>query len=278
MKRNLTFFSMQRGITVGFAVLIAVIVSHYFSFTKMGWIVLVTFLVSQTTRGTPLKHGIIIFLFITAGIFSYALMINIKQPEINEIIIAIIFIIFSYITYLNRPQSSRVFFVSILFPLVLLIAMLEPTRPPLLQDRLIDVLIGAAIGIVMGQIVFPVNFDKEFSEGVVPLLRKLKSYSHALTEHFLKKESNTEELEKQKYQIEKILLEGYPEWVYEFGFNPGLRSGYRFFLVNLERITEIFFSMDYLAFRQVNLILLENLAEQIQQVVQKNQELFFYFN
>ena len=112
-------------------------------------------------------------------------MMNIKQPEINEIIIAIIFIIFSYITYLNRPQSSRVFFVSILFPLVLLIAMLEPTRPPLLQDRLIDVLIGAAIGIVMGQIVFPVNFDKEFSEGVVPLLRKLKSYSHALTEHFL---------------------------------------------------------------------------------------------
>src|SRR5262249_47033043 len=50
----------------------------------------------------------------------------------------------------------------------------------------------------------------------------------------------------------------------------------RYFLIHLEKVTELFFSMQYLAFKQIDPLLLNNLKEPMGLVVSKNQELLEY--
>jgi hypothetical protein len=260
-------------------------VSDYFSFSEAYWVLLAAFLVSQTTRGTPFRQGVfILFVIIFAICISSFFVINIKQPRAIDLLIATIFVMCITVGDMGRPPK-KIFFLLVCFPMALFIATFSPGRPsPLISDRMLNVLIGAVIGMMTRKIVFPANFDREFSAGVVSLLRVLVTYTQALTDSFLQQHGNNgapfhfdaRRMAEQKIHIEKILQareEAYPEWVYETGFNPGLRSGCRFFLVNLERATEAFFSMNYWASRHANVLLLENLTEHIINTMQRNQEL-----
>ena len=298
LKNVLTSYPFKHALRIGLTVLLAVIVSHTVSFGQSYWMFLSAFLVSQTTRGTPLRQGMIIFIMILFVIFfSQALVVTIKHPMIIDVVVAILFITFSTISFMNRPQSDKNFYLLIFFPIVLLLAIFSfEQTPQLIRHYVIDAVIGAAIGIVIGQCVFPIKLDKEFSEGLLPILRALFAYSQALTDGFQGKMSINQIADK-KSQIESALQPfetaqktrllrangftrllrvyqgAYPEWVYEVGFNPGLRSGYRFFLINLERIIETFFSMDYLLSQHINIVLLENMSDPLTHAMQKNQEL-----
>ncbi len=334
MKNVLTSYSFKHALCIGLTVLLAVIVSHYVAFSQSYWIFLVAFLVSQTTRGTPFRQGMIFFILILfAMFFSSALVMNIKQRMLIDVVVVTIFILFSTISFINRPQSVKTFFLLMFFPIVLLISTFSLQQTPqLISQYVIDAAIGAAIGILMGQCVFPIKLGKEFSEGLRPVLRALFDYAQAWIDGFQGK-MNINLIADKKIQIEKASfetsfetaqkarllrtngascrpekrtvrpeearflrrlkgrLEGrlfrangfkhllgayqgtYPEWVYEVGFNPGLRSGYRFFLINLERIIEVFFSMDYLLSQHINIVLLENMSDHLALAMQKNQEL-----
>ena len=205
------------AVSVGAAVLTAVIVNHYAGFDRGGWMVLTTFLCCQTTRGTPLRQGLIIGL---------------------AIVLTVIVI---------KNQTS-------------------------ISDYLLSIGAGAAIGVVFNQLFFSIRLDKYFFQGVAPLLASLTQYSAILTQSLIG-EASIDLLAEKKLQIEKSMLfkySRYPNWVYETGFNPGLRAGWRYFLIHLEQVTEIYFSLDLLAHRRMDV---KQLSEFISMSMQKNEEL-----
>jgi len=216
-------YSVRRAISGALAVLIALWVAHYYSFSHEGWLVITAFLVSQTTRGTPLKQSMIYF-----------------------------------------------------FGMVLLAMVFSITDVAFIRERVMDVVLGGVIGIVFGQLLFPVNSYAEFSRGMLPLMEALISYSQSLQQSFVSHPHNWQALGEKKGQIEKILSSRpnyYPEWVYEVGFNPALRAGFRFFLIHIEYVCELFFSMHYLMGMGIDAELLSELSAEMTTVVQKNEAL-----
>jgi hypothetical protein len=277
-------YTFRHAISVGVAVVIAVIVNTHFSYSRECWILVVAFLVSQTTRGTPLRQGMVFFLFIILALWLSAfLLINVKQGFILDSILAGVIIVSGTITFINRPLANKLTFLVLFFPLVLLLATLAPYQSEhLVFDRMIAAVIGAVIGILCAQFVLPVRYDKEFRQALLPLLQVLSDYSRTLKACFQPLPENKNRRWEKKLEVEKWLQESYPEWVYEVGFNPGLRRGFRFFLVNLERITDIFFSMNYLISQGADNILSpkedqrsrQDLSNAIANSMQKNEELF----
>lgn len=153
--------------------------------------------------------------------------------------------------------------------LVFGVAMLLP--PYTMQEahaKAVGIVVGGVVGILVQAFVLPIDFYYEFSQGVTPLLRAL----HRFTALFRDKRM----MQVDTRAIEQALIEkpySYPEWVYDVGFNPGLRAGFRYFLVNLERMTEIVFSISYLAHRGVDPELYVDCAQAFNDVMSKNEEL-----
>jgi hypothetical protein len=112
-----------------------------------------------------------------------------------------------------------------------------------------------------------------FCHELLPLLSVIKDYSFAMK---YKYEANSEAdtLYQKKYKIINILQSTtqYPEWVFDFGFNPGLRAGYRFFLIKIEWVTEILFSLHYL-FEKIDVQKIFVLQDNFLEVISKNNEL-----
>lgn len=92
------------------------------------------------------------------------------------------------------------------------------------------VVMGCALWVIINPILFAPSLYQQLTQGVLPLLQVLlqdKQDSKILMQSLIEK------------------ISGYPEWVFKIGFNPGLRAGYRFFLIQLEHVSELYFSMDY---------------------------------
>ena len=124
-------------------------------------------------------------------------------------------------------------------------------------------------------LIFPVHFEQEFRQGLVPLLNAMVEYIHALIDN-MKEISSSDKLERARLKIEFTLQSQqgmYPEWVYEVGFNPGLRAGFRFFLVNLERVSDILFSLNFLLTSSVDEERLRGMDERLADAMKKNAEL-----
>jgi hypothetical protein len=219
---RLASFSTRHALGVSLSVLFAVLINYYFSLSAEGWMIISAFLVSQTTRGTPLKQSL---------------------------------------TYL--------------FIIFVIVCMVSTNSMELIHDRAFDTVIGGLIGILFGVFFFPVRIYAEFCLGMTPVFKALIEYSQVFSQSFTHR-TYRKMLINKKWQIEAALSDRqgmYPEWVYEVGFNPGLRSGFRFFLVNLEYMTEIFFSLTYLMGRDVDAALLSEFSDGIANVMQKNEVL-----
>lgn len=273
----LTAPSIRHMMSVLATVVIAVFVNAYFSLSKEYWIVIAAFLMSQTTRGLPLRQSLISSLVIvSAMIIGSYLLIYMSQPVVMGVLIAAS-LICCYLVYRNKVQLNKSYSRELVFFIVLLIAVLSPSATPqMIAYRFIDILVGVLLGIIGSRIIFPINIEQAFRQGVLPILSALIDYSSTLAPVFLHHSDATDLLDSKKIDIEKSLLtqQGmYPEWVYEAGFNPGLRAGFRFFLINLERVTELFFSMHYLATIKVDAILLQDVAGRLAYTMQRNEEL-----
>ncbi|MBX3708292.1 MAG: FUSC family protein [Gammaproteobacteria bacterium] len=271
-------FSFQHALNVGLAVFVACIAQYYVSFSEEYWIVLTAFFVSQTTRGTPVRQGMIFLLIIMAAIFAASILRNyVVFPAWIYLVLAGLFITSGYVTFIHRPLPNQLYFSAILFSVVLLIATLSPVKTvEYTQNRMTDVLIGAFIGLLFTFLVLPVRAAKEFSEGVTPTLYLLNNYISVLCEIFQSNLTEQQDCLDKKVALQQVLQapkNAYPEWVYEAGFNRRLRSGFRFFLINLERVTEILFSIDYILSREIDKLVLDALSESLVNAMLKNQEL-----
>lgn len=256
---------MIHSLRVGLVMLIAVWIHFYFSWSHEYWIILSAFLLCQTTLGTSFRQNLYIFVLIILGLVVSSFLLN-TPLLVNAIVIAGLFISVGFLLFLKRPLSNAVIYSTLLFPLMLLVATLTNTDASL-QDRLIDACEGAAIAIIILQIIFPVSVVKEFQRGLIPVLNAVSSYSMMLTQAFIGQTQCPTEF------LLRNSTRHYPEWAYEIGFNPGLRSGFRFFLIHLEAIIEILSSMDYLLSCPVSADLIQPLSDALTTATQRNQDL-----
>lgn len=286
MKYSLSAFSFKQALSIGLSVLLAMIFSYYWLGSTSYTCFLVCFLVTLTTRGTPVRQSIVFAgIIICAMLFAWFLMYQFGQALLIDLIAIAGFVIASYLSYVYRPSTIRIRLIWLYFPLILLIVLFSPEFTlSVMRARVIEAICGAFIGIVVSNLIYPVTFNHDFSKGMLPVLRELHEYMHLLGEIMLHKEMHSNQLAINKIKLERLLHMGsryYPEWVYEPGFNPGLRGGYRYILVNLDRIIETVFSLDYFISRYVNLIYTEKLDSAIHKVMLQNQELLgiliYYF-
>ncbi len=271
---NLNKFSIRHAMSAGCAVLIAGIVQYFFSFSHESWMMISALIVTQTTRGTPLKQGlqlvVVIFLAVLMAAF---ITINVYDIIFQYIILSFIFIVCGSI-FLRK----QLFFL-IIFMLIILVATLQPTLTmQAFKYRLFDIAIGATLGMLCVQLILPINIANEFQQGLVPILTAMSEYLYELSEKIMV--SDVVDIStNQIFQVQQTM---YPEWVYEVGFNPGLRSGFRFFLINLERVGELFLSINHLFSAKNQVVIPNEMRKNLQEVLMTNAKLFDslrdYFN
>jgi hypothetical protein len=260
----LKLFALRHALSVATAVLIGCLVNYYFSFSGEYWIVLAAFLASQTTRGTPLRQGLIDSLsMISAIVISSLLLLFIPWVQAIYVMLAILFVVLGYIITTNQLQPNKKWYVAILFFIIFMLSVLSPSMSSqLMKNRLVDIVIGSVIGILSKQVIFPIRLSQEFRVGILPMLKKMLVDAQAFAE-------NRMQQEKQLVDFTGL----FPEWVYESGFNPGLRSGFRYFLVYMERIADLFLSMSSLLSQPIDENLLLQINGDIVDAMQKNSEL-----
>lgn len=165
---------------------------------------------------------------------------------------------------------------SYLFVLALIAILFPADTMQMVKLRLIDVVIGGVIGVIYSQALQPRNIYGAFTSGIVPLLDALMVDTKLLAERFANKTHDDAAVMAKISTVENILGSResmYPEWVYEIGFNPGLRAGYRYFLLHIERMCEISFSLNYLSHRAISSDHISTLRENILQVLRTNEDL-----
>jgi hypothetical protein len=109
--------------------------------------------------------------------------------------------------------------------------------------------LGVLMGILLRRFLFSIKSSKTFSKSILPTIHSLKDYSHALRECLENTTVNSADLQASRKQLEKSLVTKkgmYPEWIYHSGYNPGLRSSHRFYLIQLERAIELLFSIEFM--------------------------------
>jgi hypothetical protein len=269
--------ALRHALSIGMVLLIAAYCDLFLSFSHEYWISLIAVLVCQTTREKSSRQGMIVFLIcLVAALSASILKITILNIALLYFIISAIFILGDYVIYLNRLFSNKILLL-VIFVLIWLIAGLPPVGPSfMIKDRLIDMMSGALIGLLGAHAIFPVKVYDEFRLGIVPILQTLVDYSKHLNEYFKQPENFIpKDLDADKNIMQMALHKEektYPEWVYESGFNRELRSGYRYFLVHLEWLTETFVSIHYLL-RSINVSSIALLSPALTESNEKNQEL-----
>lgn len=118
---------------------------------------------------------------------------------------------------------------------------------------------------------------KKFSKAILPAITALREYTQVLKSDLLLEERSAL-LPEKKLQLQKALTlkSGmYPEWVFNSGFNPGLRSGIRSFLIKLEHVVELLSAIEFLTANQAFSFYkhMANPAFPLREVMQKNEEL-----
>jgi hypothetical protein len=159
---------------------------------------------------------------------------------------------------------------NICFFVVVVFAAMQNNMPPPISARMMDVILGTLLGIVCGQFIFPVKFEEEFKQGVLPALNLLADCMQQFISEF--GNFHAHEFCQIELQLQKEPIT-YPEWVYETGFNPGLRSGFRFFLIHLERIMDLFSALNYLSKEPIQKNLLYSISRVMANSMEKNHEL-----
>lgn len=83
-----------------------------------------------------------------------------------------------------------------------------------------------------------------FKEGVLAVMRAERDYFHRVG-LVLSHQQSPESLTEAAWALREVLASPrglYPEWVFDFGFNYGLRAGFRFFLLQLDRLNDLIFA------------------------------------
>ena len=232
----------------------------------------------QTSRGTPARQGLsTLFMTVIAVLAGFGLSRYVIQLELYMSLMLGTALFCSVVFMQNRLTQDASILQWLLFAVVIMMAALWPaTNEMMLAQRILFVVAGGALGILCRLLVLPVMPYQEFCQGLAPILNALIRYSNALAVYLQGDRSADETLEKRLMRLEKVLQsprDEYPEWVFEAGFNRNFRSSFRYVLVQLDSITDAFFSLDYHARQAMDAELLAEVAPHLALVLAKNVEL-----
>lgn len=132
-----------------------------------------------------------------------------------------------------------------------------------------DVLIGAAIGIAANLFLLPRKADTEFREKIRPVIKEFNDYFSLIIDQLLQQTNG----KFNNATMENALLK-LPDWVYERGFNSALQIGYQFFLMKVEQISDVLFSMHHLARYQYDKELIAKIRPTLLQYVEHVNQFF----
>lgn len=112
-----------------------------------------------------------------------------------------------------------------------------------------------------------------FKAGILPLLLSLSAYLETWIDDLQSEEEIY--LDESRDNIIAHMIDRcvYPEWVFDVGFNPGLRAGFRFFLIKLDQVIETFFSINYLIHRKIAPELMQPLTLDLIETIKRNNQL-----
>lgn len=276
VKSLLQQYSVRQGLVAGLSVLLSYVFGHYLWPDQTMWLVLAALLVMHTSRSAVLSQALLVItLAVAAVLLAYMLpcWLNIYLVFGINIIIALIVVI---ALTARRPMSVKNTYFIALFPVVFIIAqafLLDDTWQ--CRDRAIALCLGGLIALICRYVFLPTNLYQEFKVGFLPVLNALIDYSRTISTVVNDGQLEHTQLHRAKIQLENALQErnGYPEWVYEFGFNPGLRSGYRYFLINLERVIDLYFAVGYLFRSELLRDDLQGILTELRSVLEKNTQL-----
>ncbi len=132
-----------------------------------------------------------------------------------------------------------------------------------------DVLIGAAIGIISNLILLPRRVDTEFREKILPVVKVCNDYFSLIIDQLLQQENKQFD----NAALENALLK-LPDWVYQRGFSGVFQKGYRFFLIKIEQISDVLFSMHHLVRYQYDKELIAKIRPPLLQYVEHVNQFF----
>lgn len=157
----------------------------------------------------------------------------------------------------------RLLLVSVLVSL----AALTVSSMNFLYHAMHDVFIGGFIGIATHLLVFPRLADVEFRAHVVKVLKAYQRYFVATMEHVL------EPAKKPPIACELELLH-LPGWVYNRGFDMGMRKGHRFFLMTIGRMNDVLFSLHHFSNVSFEQALIEKLRGPLMRCTESVKQFF----
>jgi hypothetical protein len=148
----------------------------------------------------------------------------------------------------------------------------EPVE--LIHLRTYDITLGAFIGIIANVVIFPDRVDVDFRQSVALILKDYIGYFQFIVHLLLAQEKNL--VENEKIIVEKA-LQKLPIWVYETGFDFALQRGYRYFIMKVNELAEILFSMHHLARYTFSNDLLAVIKVPLLDSVEKGEQFFTSF-
>lgn len=132
-----------------------------------------------------------------------------------------------------------------------------------------DALIGSIIGIIANLFLLPRQADTQFREEILPALKIFNEYFSSIIDQLLQQDSR----KLNNASLEKALLK-LPDWVYKRGFNNALQAGYCFFLIQLEKMSDVLMSMHHLARYQYDKELIAKIRPTLLQYVDHVNQFF----
>lgn len=103
---------------------------------------------------------------------------------------------------------------------------------------------------------FPVKQPQDFFAGVIPPIDAMADYLRQIILSIDQTNLLPDLVNSEKKLIETFYSSksSYPKWVYFSGFNPGLRAGFRHFLIQLEHAADLCCSLGYWLARHPNVV------------------------
>ena len=248
VKRHFSPTSMifLRAVGVGFSVAIAVIISRLMQLPQEFLVSMSALMVMQTSFAHSLRQGLLRFLVLCiAVIVSSALIEYIRANILIDIFLVIILMLGAYGYQLQQTERVRLTLLLMTVLIVFVTLLVPDTSHHIIHDQIYNIILGSIVGLIVGVIFFPWRVALEFRKSTALILNVLANYFIAIVDLLLKKANAENNCQKNKYIVENV-FQLFPAWVYEEGFNPELRVGYRHFLVRIEQLSQILFSMHYL--------------------------------
>jgi hypothetical protein len=107
------------------------------------------------------------------------------------------------------------------------------------------------------------------------ILLSMQDYYRVLINTFLKAKQSSEDQSKAQEIFEKALL-NLPNWIYQSNTATGLASGQQFFLMTIERMSDVMFALQYNVRFDYDLADLAAITEYVQECAQDGEKFFQY--